>query len=245
VRPRTERDLTALAGGELSGRRRKRLEAEVAASPELQAALADQRRAIGAVRALEVRAPAALRARVEAERAAAAAPRRRVRFGAALAGAAAVVVLALALTLPGGAGGPSVVEAAELSTREPTDPAPRPAGPKVLAASNEGLPFPDWAERFGWRASGERRDEIDGREAVTVFYEKEGARVAYTIVSGEALERPADADAARRADTQLRVLEEDGRTVVTWERDGHTCVLSGAGTPTAKLLDLAAWPVPA
>jgi anti-sigma factor RsiW len=242
VRRRTERDLTALADGALSGRRRERLEAEMATSPELQAAHARQRRAREAVRALQAPAPSSLRARIEGARPAPAAPRRRLGFGAALAGAAAAVVLALALTLPGGAGGPSVVEAAELSTRQPTEPAPRAAGPTLLDASAEGLPFPDWAERFGWRAIGERRDEIDGREAVTVFYSKEGRTIAYTIVSGDALDPPGDAGAARRADTRFRFLDDDGRTIVTWEREGHTCVLSGSGVETAKLLDLAAWP---
>jgi hypothetical protein len=29
--------------------------------------------------------------------------------------------------------------------------------------------------------------------------------------------------------------------IVTWVRDGHTCVLSGVGAEAATLLDLAAW----
>ena len=37
------------------------------------------------------------------------------------------------------------------------------------------------------------------------------------------------------------MLEEDGRTVVTWERGGHTCVLSAEGVPADELLELAGW----
>jgi hypothetical protein len=256
ITDRTERELAALADGSLTGRRRRRLEAKLAASAELRDALERQRRAVAAVRSLEVRAPDALRARIEAEYARASGGRRapaagrvarsplsrRLGLVSGLAGAAAAVLLALVLTLPGGAGGPSVVEAAELSERPPTEPAPQPAGPKLLDAGAAGLPFPDWAERFGWRASGERRDEIDGRDAVTVFYEKEGRTIAYTILSGDALDPPSDSARAEREGTTLRYLrEEGGRLIVTWERDGRTCVLSGSGVAANKMLDLAGW----
>jgi hypothetical protein len=41
---------------------------------------------------------------------------------------------------------------------------------------------------------------------------------------------------------QLYVVEDKGRRVVTWERNGHTCVLSAPlAVPEQKLLDLAAW----
>ena len=37
-------------------------------------------------------------------------------------------------------------------------------------------------------------------------------------------------------------MSRDGdRTVVTWLRDGHTCVLSGSGVPRRTMLELAAW----
>jgi anti-sigma factor RsiW len=45
-------ELTALADGTLRGRRRKRLEAELERSPELAEALANQRRAIAALRSV-------------------------------------------------------------------------------------------------------------------------------------------------------------------------------------------------
>jgi len=66
--PRAE--LAALADGSLPDDRRAALEAEVAASPELAALLAEQQRAVGLSRAAaeQVAAPAALRARIERQR---------------------------------------------------------------------------------------------------------------------------------------------------------------------------------
>jgi hypothetical protein len=205
--------------------------------------LAKERFAVAALQGLELRAPLRLRERIEAERERARGParRRRLTLGGALAGATAAAALVVVLLLPGGAGGPSVVEASELGTRPPTQPAPEPGQPKLLDASAFGLPFPDWAEKFGWEASGRRVDEIDGRRAVTVFYEKEGREIAYTIISGEALSTPEPSAAARREGTPLRYVRLDGRTIVTWERGGRTCILSGSDVPATTLLNLAGW----
>ncbi len=199
--------------------------------------------AVAALHGLELSAPLALRERIEAERERARRParRRRLTLGGALAGATAAAAVIVALLLPGGAGGPSVVEAAELATRPAMAPAPAPGAPKLLDASAFGLPFPDWAKNFGWEPSGRRVDEIDGRRAVTVFYEKDGREIAYTIVSGEALPVPEPSAAATREGTPLRYVSLDGRTLVTWERDGRTCILSGDGVAATKLLDLAGW----
>jgi hypothetical protein len=234
-------ELTALADGTLRGRRRARLLAEVGRSPELAERLEKQRRAVAALRSVEERAPAWLRARLEPER-----PRRRVPFAVPLAGglaAGAAFALILALALPGGAGGPTVVEAAELAARPASEPAPRsdPAQPKLLDARASGLAFPSWAEEFGWRATGRRVDELDGRSTVTVFYEKGGRRIGYTIVSGEPIDPPDEARRAVREGTTLHGLTADGRVIVTWLRGGTTCVLSGSGVPADVLLDLAAW----
>ena len=202
-----------------------------------------ERFAVAALQGLELRAPLRLRERIEAERERARGParRRRLTLGGALAGATAAAALLVVLLLPGGAGGPSVVEASELGTRPPTEPAPEPGQPKLLDASAFGLPFPDWAEKFGWEASGRRVDEIDGRRAVTVFYEKAGREIAYTIVSGDALPAPEPSAAARREGTPLRYVKLDSRTLVTWERDGRTCILSGSDVPATTLLNLAGW----
>ena len=205
--------------------------------------LGKERFAVAALHGVELQTPLRLRERIEAERERARGPAQRRRFtlGGALAGATAAAALLVVLLLPGGAGGPSVVEASELGTRPPTQPAPEPGRPKLLDASAFGLPFPDWAEKFGWEPSGRRVDEIDGRRAVTVFYEKEGREIAYTIVSGDALSVPEPSAAARREGTPLRYVKLDGRTIVTWERSGRTCILSGSEVPATTLLNLAGW----
>jgi hypothetical protein len=234
-------ELTALADGTLRGRRRARMLAEVGRSPELAERFEKQRRAVAALGTVEERAPAWLRARVEPER-----RRRRIPFSLPLAGglaAGAAFALILALVLPGGAGGPSVVEAAELGAQlsEAPAPGPDPAQPELLDARAAGLAFPNWAEGFGWRAAGRRVDELDGRRAVTVFYEKGGRRIGYTILSGDPIEPPEAARSAVRDGTTLHGLTADGRVIVTWLRGGRTCILSGAGVDAATLLDLAAW----
>lgn len=237
-------ELTALADGTLQGRRRAQLLAEIGRSPELAERFEKQRRAVGALRSVDERAPSWLRARVQPE----SRPRRRRRisFSRPLAGglaAGAAFAVLLALVLPGGAGGPTVVEASELAAQPAEEPAPGPvrSEPAILDARAEGLAFPNWAREFGWRATGRRVDEIDGRRAVTVFYEKEGRRIGYTILSGDPVDPPDEATTADREGVTLRGLAAGGRVIVTWLRGGHTCVLSGTGVDAATLLDLAAW----
>jgi hypothetical protein len=242
-----EEELAALADGSLAPDRRAAVQERVDASPELATLLDEQRNAVSTLRAAaaEVDAPAALRTRVEAERARRRAPRVRRPLGLSLAlGAAAAAAAVLVLVaLPEGAGGPSVAEAATLATRPPAEPAPPPLPdePKLLDAEVEGVVFPSWDEKFGWRASGARQDELDGRDTETVFYEKDGKRIAYTIVGGDALDVPDGAIPAEREGTELHGFESAGRTVVTWERNGKTCVLSGDAVPADTLLKLAAW----
>ena len=103
--------------------------------------------------------------------------------------------------------------------------------------------FPNWARRFGWRAVGERVDQLKGRLAVTVYYTWHSRTVAYTIVNAPALAAPA-ASVTRLNGTELRTLTLSHRTVVTWRRADHTCVLSGTGVPVRALQRLAAWKVP-
>lgn len=91
-------ELAALADGTLAPERRAELEARVAASSELADRLAEQKRALALARsaATEVEAPAALRARVEAQRGRRVrAPRRLVLIGATA--TAAVVAVAIGL----------------------------------------------------------------------------------------------------------------------------------------------------
>jgi hypothetical protein len=91
--------------------------------------------------------------------------------------------------------------------------AARPAtAPAAADEQIDGLHFP---KPDGWRAVGARTDKIDGRETRTVFYEKDGTRIAYTIVASPSLH---DGD---------RVLVSGGRRAYSWPRDGHTCIISG------------------
>jgi hypothetical protein len=243
---RTQRQLVQLADGTLDARSREALETRVAASPLLSAALQRQRAGLAALSGLELAAPAGLRARVEAERRSPPPPVRakRFAFAGALAGAAAAVALVVALVLPGGsAGGPDVVEAARLAelpattASVPVDP----ENPKLLAESVDGVPFPSLAGEFGFDEAGSRADELEGRDTKTVFYEGQGSRIGYTILAGDAIDPPEGAQRTVQNDVELSAFTEDGREVVTWLRDGRTCVLSGEGVSRETLLTLASW----
>jgi anti-sigma factor RsiW len=242
------RRLTSLADGTLPTWRRTRLQRRVARSPERRAELERQRQAVNALRGVDVHAPASLRARVESEHAGRSGqPRSRtsiVSRPVVVGGVAALaVVIAAILILPGGAREPTIGDADELATLSASTPAPEPRAtePALLAAAVVGVAFPNWGPQLDWRASGRRIDELDGRQAETVFYEHTGDRVGYTIVSGQALEWPPHGKVTTREGIELRSYRDDGRTVVTWLRRGHVCVLSGRGLERDTLLDLAAW----
>src|SRR5436309_6863129 len=98
-RQSSERDLAALADGSLPVRRRARVEQAVGSSPQLQADLRAERRALAAIRgAAGERAPVALRARLELARDPD--PRWRLsRLMTATAATAAVAVAAFAAAL--------------------------------------------------------------------------------------------------------------------------------------------------
>jgi anti-sigma factor RsiW len=243
-------DLARLADGTLPDDRRAEVEARVAASPQLSSIVARQGIALEALRGTaEIGAPARLRADVERRRGAVRERRgggRRLAIGRSVAAVAAVaaVGLALILVLPSGfSGGPSVADAASLAEKPPTQPAPRavPGTPALLRAEVDDVPFPNYAAKFGWKSAGAREDDPSGREATTVHYRKGARTIQYTIVSGDALDPPSDALLTTRAGVEYRIFRDDGRTVVTWERDGHTCVLSAKAVRPAELLALADW----
>jgi hypothetical protein len=190
------------------------------------------------------RAPAGLRLRLEAQRANRARRHRpRVRYGV-LAGAVAAAILGALLVLPGGApGSPSVSEAAGLALRGPASPAPGPdpANPRTkLADQFQNLYFPNWSPTLGWQAVGMRRDRLGGRATMTVYYRRHGALVAYTIVGTPTLSSPSG-HVTWLNGYELRTFALRGRTVVTWRRAGHTCVLSAAHVPVRALQELAGW----
>jgi anti-sigma factor RsiW len=244
-------DLSALADGSLDPARRASVEARIAASPRLSALYERERRVVAAVhhaRSVD-RAPERLRFRIEAARPAGRSrPRWRAGYIAAAAAALAAVVLALVLVLPSGTpGAPSISDAAALAARGPAKgegaPAPDPANPRArLDESVDEAYFPNWTS-LGWRAYGQRTDRLNGRTAMTVYYEWKGRRLAYTIVAAPALKLPAGRT-TRQNGTAFDMATLGGHPVVTWWRGGDTCVLSASGVKVAELLTLAAWPVP-
>jgi hypothetical protein len=235
-------DLARLVDGTLPPERREEVEARIAASSQLASIVERQGVAVDALRATaDTGAPARLRSRVERRAAPARRPKRLV-LGGAMA-ALAAIALALVLVLPGTlSGGPSVADAAALAEQPPTQPPPTPVAstPQLLRAEVDGVPFPNYAAKFGWKPVGARHDSVGGRRTTTVFYAKDGRRVAYTIVSGDALDPPAGARTTERGGVEFHSFRVGGRPAVTWERQGHTCVLSGRAGPT-ELVTLADW----
>jgi hypothetical protein len=209
--------------------------------------LAERGRALIAAAVAETMAPLALRERIEADRARAAKPARSRRLRALLpaGGLVAAAVVVAVLVMGGGAGAPSVLATASLATGGPLLPAPAedPSNDAVLKTSIEGVPFPYWGDSFQWEAVGARDDKIKDRQAKTVFYDNpKGARAAYTILGGDTIDAPSGAYEKDKNGVKLFITTDKGRRIVTWTRDGHTCVLSApAAVPEEKLLQLAAW----
>jgi hypothetical protein len=105
-----------------------------------------------------------------------------------------------------------------------------------------GVAFPYWEDRFGWRAVGTRTDRIGGRTVTTVFYgNHRGQTIGYAIASGANPPRISEGMAVRRGGVRYWVTSVNDVPVVTWLRDGHLCVVSGRGVSGATLLRLASW----
>lgn len=206
------------------------------------------------VRSSDVRAPDSLHRSVQelvadrspaGRRAPGLGPRATPRGLAVATALAAAAVIALVAGLSGGgSSGPTLPEASALTLRPATAPAPRESSGNrgELAASVDGVSFPYWRDRFGWRSTGTRSDRVKGRTVTTVFYaDAAGRRVGYTIVAGVQSRPPTSGVANQRDGTIYRVLSQDGATVVTWLRDRRLCVVSGRGVDSATLLRLASW----
>jgi hypothetical protein len=249
LEPQTLAEVSMLADGTLDPARRAEVSARIAASPELSSLYERERRVVELLHEARSadRAPAALRARIEASKPSRATrTRRRFGYGGALAGALAAVALALALILPAGSpGAPSVSQAAGLALRgaQMAPPAVDSETPAKLDSLVGVVYFPNWSKRFGSPATGARTDTIGGRQAVTVYYNLAGKEIAYTIVEAPALKVP-DAPVTTRRGIEFRTLHQGDRVVVTWRRDGQTCVLSARGISPQVLQRLGAWEAP-
>ena len=182
------------------------------------------------------------RARARGDRAAAA-PALWPRLAAAGA-LAAVTVVALAVVLTSGTSHQlSVREASALTFDRATAAAPMesPRENGTLAAAVEGVSFPYWEDRFGWRSTGTRTDRIAGRTVQTVYYGDHGRRIGYAIVGGSGSPHVTGGRTVMIAGRPYTVSTVNGHPVITWLRDGHLCVVSGRGVDSATLLRLASW----
>jgi hypothetical protein len=218
---------------------------------EEELALAREGKALISAAAADVQAPQSLREAIERERERATARARapfwrRGRWGLVAAGAAAVALAAVAITLETGGDQtePSLAQVYAATRLAPTEAAPAPRGgaPPVLDAEVGNLEFPDWEEKFGWKAVGRRDDTLSDRPVTTVFYRNpEGARLGYAIVSGDALgDTPPGRQVTRQGKTYNVALAGD-RTIVTWTQEDQTCVIMAPSVvPRARLVDLAA-----
>lgn len=243
-----EAELAALADGSLPADRRAQLRAQIEASPELAAALAEQERAVTMLRALDEPAPAALRDRVRemtdggprTARPSRARSWRRSLFVPA-ATALAVAVAALVVLLGGGgSSAPTVPQTARLALAAATSPAPPedPAHRGLLRLRVGGLAFPYYGHSAGWKATGARTDTIADRRIVTVFYTSRGHRVGYAIVSGAPL-GIGGGTVVTHGGVTYWLQHAHGAKLITWRQDGHTCVIAGHRVSPRTLLALA------
>jgi hypothetical protein len=208
------------------------------------------------VQAIDVRAPAELHERVSAlvaeharhSRVRSSTPRPRLRIGLGGLVAAAVVALVLILASAGGGGSAPTLtleQANALTLRPATMAAPveNLHADAQLAANVDGVPFPYWEDRFGWRSTGARIDNVAGRTVMTVFYTNAtGRRIGYAIVSGvPAPKLLSSGTVAWRDGTPYHVLRRGDSSLVVWLRNGRMCVVAGHGVSSATLLKLASW----
>ena len=258
-----EAELTRLADGSLPAAEREALRARAQASPELAAGLREQERAVALMRSVdEIAAPASLRASIaamtgtepmtlaEQDRA----RHRRTTRGRRLAGlgwgprvfmpavtALAIVVAAVVVLVSGGGGSPTVPETAHLALAAAIMPAPAPRASDrdLLDLHVDQIPFPSYVRSTRWRASGARRDALHGRKVTTVFYRAgAGTRVGYAIVSGRALAAP-DGPTQTIGGVRYTLGPAGAGKLVTWRRDGHTCVIASATVSDQTLIALA------
>ena len=220
---------------------------------------AEQERATALIRSANTTAPAGLRASLEAQIRAAEhgqqhrrwrpeSPWRRdrragrgIRLGLTVAVAVAVAAVVLVVGGRNTSNASNLQAAAAVALRAPTYPAPAQSGAH-LDVSAAGISFPDWQSTVGWRAVGSRADRVHGRWVVTVVYAApQGQRVGYSIIGGTALTVPS-APVVTRQGITFTVLSRGSTNIVTWQRYGHTCVMTSRTTSASRLINLAVSP---
>ena len=261
-------ELAALADGTLHPARSRLLAQRIEHSPELAAALAQQRRALTALTAsTEVDAPQSLREALGSAAPSSAAAtsssgggqrrasrgRRRARprtIRIVVAGLGISVVLTLLGLLSGerrtgseraGLDRPLLAAVALTQERTPASGrAPAPAGRGLLVTNMEGLHFPDWAQRFGWEARAKRVQRLDGHTTTAVYYTRGGQRLGYAILALPTLALHSSRSIAIDG-VSYALTTVNGVPTVFWRLDGHTCLIAGRGLSEATLLALASW----
>jgi hypothetical protein len=244
-----EAELAALADGSLPADQRQQLRARIDSSTELAAALSEQERAVTMLRALDDAAPASLRGEVDALINGGARAIRPARSGwrwrrslfMPAATALAIVIAALVVALGGSSHAPTVPQTARLALAASTMPAPTEdaAHPGLLRLRVDGLAFPYYGRSAGWEATGARTDSLGGRKVLTVFYTVRGGdRVGYSIVSGSPL-AVSGGTVIKPDGVPYTVQRVGAARFVTWQRNGHTCVIAGRSVSASTLLALA------
>jgi hypothetical protein len=149
------------------------------------------------------------------------------------AGVAAALAAVVAVVTSLGGPGTSVSEAAQLSEL--------PSQRATPARAFAGVTYPDWTHAFKpWRKVGGRSDELDGRRTTTVFYRHTHHRIGYTVIAGDTIEPPAGAERITASGRRMHRFKLGELDVVTFERNGRTCVLAGDVHDPDTLVKLAA-----
>ncbi len=170
----------------------------------------------------------------------AAIPDRRRRVG--LVAGIAIILVAIGVAVAfglsdGGEAGRTVTAVVAAQDGEVEAPAPA-----VPADAAEGDGFDDFAARAGWAPVGARSDDVEGLAITTVFWGREGRRVAHTVVPGDPVVPPDGARRTGRRGVLLHSFDAGPRTAVTWTEDGRTTVISAIGVGRGELYDLAGGP---
>jgi hypothetical protein len=243
-------ELARLADGSVPSSRQTELHDQLAGSPDLARALREQQQAVSLLRSIDAPAPDSLRRWLENQPRETSSRRWRPAWRApklvfpVVAALAAVAVAVVVIASSGGSAGPSFSHATQVALAPATLPAPSEAGEGTVDVSLAGIPFPYWAD-IGWRTTGARHDTIAGRKLVTVFYATPGGhRVGYTIVDGRPLTVTGGTQVSSHG-IQFTLLRDGPARVVTWIRQGHTCIIAGRWVSNRKLLALATANVPA
>ena len=144
------------------------------------------------------------------------------------AGLLAAVAVVLALVLPGGAGAPTVAQAAALVSH--TSPGPVPAAAAPYSGDFVGVRFPGALTGGTWRLTGYRSERLDGRRLLVLSYRRGTQRLVYAVATAPLL-------SGQR--TGYTSFSQQGHTVVSWREADHSCLLTSANVSSAELLGVA------